>query len=79
MSVAGELRRPVYRSVASQAVDYQRVYDLMQSVRFDPKELMSQHSHYVDVMLQVSEGREEVSRMIIIIIVRIIRICQGEL
>ena len=53
MSTAQELRKPVYRTVAARAVDYDKILGMMASVRWDIRDIMSQHSHYVDVLLQV--------------------------
>lgn len=49
-----ELRRPIYGSVAAQAIDYDKLQQLMSAVKWDVKEIMSQHNVYVDVILQVS-------------------------
>ncbi|XP_022109307.1 syndetin-like [Acanthaster planci] len=52
VSVASELRRPVYRGVASRCIFFERILQLMSTVKWDIKEIMSQHSTYVDILLQ---------------------------
>ena len=54
VTTASELRKPVYRSVAAQSVDYDQMFGLMSAVKWDVHEIMSLHSNYVDVLLQVS-------------------------
>jgi hypothetical protein len=51
--MATELRKPVYRPVARQAVNYEQVLQQMLTVRWDIKEIMSQHNSYVDTLLRV--------------------------
>ena len=53
VSTAPELRKPVYRTVAAMSIDYDSLLQQMAVVKWDIKELMSQHSQYVDVLLQV--------------------------
>ena len=53
VSTASELRKPVYRTVAAMSIDYDSLLQQMAVVKWDIKELMSQHSQYVDVLLQV--------------------------
>jgi hypothetical protein len=52
--MAEEVRKPVYWSVSAQAVNYDLVQGQMNSVRWDIKDIMSQHNVYVDTMLLVS-------------------------
>lgn len=52
VSMANELRRPIYITVAANAIDYEQVLSLMCSVKWDIGELMSQHSSYVDKLLR---------------------------
>ncbi|XP_038044483.1 syndetin-like [Patiria miniata] len=52
VSVASELRRPVYRGVASRCILFERMLQLMCTVKWDIRDIMSQHSTYVDVLLQ---------------------------
>ena len=54
VSTAQELRRPVYRGVAVTSIDYDALLQQMALVKWDVKDIMSQHSAYVDVLLQVS-------------------------
>ena len=49
-----ELRRPVYMVVASKSINTEVILQLMAKVAWDIKEVRSQHSQYVDVMLRVS-------------------------
>ncbi|CAH1237851.1 VPS50 [Branchiostoma lanceolatum] len=52
ISTASELRRPVYRVVAAKSVVYDHILQLMANVKWDIKDIMSQHSPYVDVLLR---------------------------
>lgn len=52
--IAKELRNPVYRSVSAKSIEYEYFCSLMTSVRYDLKEILSQHSSYIDVILKVS-------------------------
>lgn len=52
--MAEEVRKPVYWSVSAQAVNYDQVLGQMASVRWDIKDIMSQHNPYVDNILRVS-------------------------
>ena len=54
MAVAQDLRLPIYTSVACRCLDTEHIISLMSRVQWDIKEVMSQHSHYVDVILQVT-------------------------
>ena len=54
MSTAQELRKPVYRTVAYNAVNFDQLFNLMAAVKWDIKDIMSQNSSYVDVVLRVS-------------------------
>lgn len=53
MSVAQDLRVPVYTSVACRCLDADQIINMMSRVQWDVKEVMSQHSTYVDRLLQV--------------------------
>jgi len=50
--VSEELRRPLFAGVSCKAVDYQSIVDSMDRVNWEVKELMSQHSVYIDVLLR---------------------------
>ncbi|KAL9965975.1 hypothetical protein ACROYT_G023978 [Oculina patagonica] len=52
VSTAQELRRPVYRSVASRVIDYEQTLQLMTGVRWDIRDIMSQHNAYVDILVR---------------------------
>lgn len=54
MSTASELRKPVYWIVAAKAIDYEQMLLLMANVKWDVKEIMSQHNIYVDALLKVN-------------------------
>lgn len=53
VAVTGELCRPVYMHVSAYAVDFKGILSLMAKVNWEVKEVMSQHSHYVDILLRV--------------------------
>uniref|UniRef100_A0A1A7YT23 Coiled-coil domain containing 132 n=2 Tax=Iconisemion striatum TaxID=60296 RepID=A0A1A7YT23_9TELE len=55
VSTAGELRKPIYWIVAAKAIDYEQMLLLMAGVKWDIKEIMSQHNVYVDVLLKEFE------------------------
>ena len=48
------LRRPVYYASALRSVNADAILQLMSKVAWDIKEVRSQHSHYVEVLLKVS-------------------------
>ncbi|XP_041478383.1 syndetin-like [Lytechinus variegatus] len=56
VSVASDLRKPIYRGVASRCMDYDRILQLMMTVKWDIKDIMSQHSPYVDALLHDMSG-----------------------
>lgn len=53
VSTASELRKPIYWIVAAKAIDYEQLLVLMANVKWDVKEIMSQHNVYVDALLKV--------------------------
>jgi len=53
VAVTAELRRPVYMCVSACAVDFRGILSLMAKVNWEVKEVMSQHSQYVDILLRV--------------------------
>jgi hypothetical protein len=53
LSTTSELRRPVYRSVAVRSVNVDSCLAMMMTVKWDVKDIMSQHSTYVDALLKV--------------------------
>ncbi|XP_048195990.1 syndetin isoform X1 [Perognathus longimembris pacificus] len=55
VSTASELRKPIYWIVAGKAIDYEQMLLLMASVKWDVKEIMSQHNIYVDALLKEFE------------------------
>uniref|UniRef100_A0AAY4EIX6 Syndetin n=1 Tax=Denticeps clupeoides TaxID=299321 RepID=A0AAY4EIX6_9TELE len=55
VSTASELRKPIYWIVAAKAIDYEQMLLLMAGVKWDVKEIMSQHNVYVDVLLKEFE------------------------
>uniref|UniRef100_A0A146Z5K6 Coiled-coil domain-containing protein 132 n=1 Tax=Fundulus heteroclitus TaxID=8078 RepID=A0A146Z5K6_FUNHE len=66
VSTASELRKPIYWIVAAKAIDYEQMLLMMAGVKWDIKEIMSQHNIYVDVLLkefeQFNKRLGEVSR-----------------
>lgn len=52
--MAAELRKPVYWSVSSNVINYDIILQHMAAVKWDIKEIMSQHNSYIDVLIQVS-------------------------
>ncbi|XP_014679022.1 PREDICTED: syndetin-like, partial [Priapulus caudatus] len=52
VSTATELRKPVYQIVAVHAVDYEQVHQQIAALKWEIKEIMSQHNTYVDVVLR---------------------------
>ncbi|XP_004602239.1 syndetin [Sorex araneus] len=55
VSTASELRKPIYWIVAGKAIDYEQMLLLMTNVKWDVKEIMSQHNIYVDAFLKEFE------------------------
>ncbi|XP_053570024.1 syndetin [Bombina bombina] len=55
VSTASELRKPIYWIVAAKAIDYEQLLLLMANVKWDVKEIMSQHNIYVDALLKEFE------------------------
>lgn len=53
LSITSELRRPVYRAVAVRSVNVDNCLAMMMAVKWDVKDIMSQHSAYVDALLKV--------------------------
>lgn len=56
--MAEEVRKPVYWRVSAQAMNYEQVQGQMASVRWDIKDIMSQHNPYIDSMLKVNKIKE---------------------
>lgn len=52
VSMAAELRYPIYLAVASCAIDYEQTLNMMINVKWDVTDIMSQHSSYVDSILR---------------------------
>ncbi|XP_022337065.2 syndetin-like isoform X3 [Crassostrea virginica] len=52
VNMAEEVRKPVYWRVSAQAMNYEQVQGQMASVRWDIKDIMSQHNPYIDSMLK---------------------------
>ncbi|XP_030056373.1 syndetin isoform X2 [Microcaecilia unicolor] len=55
VSTASELRKPIYWIVAAKAIDYEQMLLLMANVKWDVKEIMSQHNMYIDALLKEFE------------------------
>lgn len=68
VSTASELRKPIYWIVAGKAIDYEQMLLLMTNVKWDVKEIMSQHNIYVDALLkefeQFNKRLNEVSKRV---------------
>lgn len=54
VEVAIDLRKPVYGRVICKAVDYNQVLSMMAKVNWEVRDIMCEHSKYVDYFLQVS-------------------------
>lgn len=54
--MAIEVRKPVYGCVARQVIDSKHILSLMARVNWEVKDVMCQHSQYVDVLFNVSTG-----------------------
>ena len=50
----GELRYPVYQAVTDRLLNQDHIVALIGAVKWDIKEIMSQHNSYVDIILMVS-------------------------
>ncbi|OXA57412.1 syndetin [Folsomia candida] len=50
--VAVELRKPILAGISCRAVDYPAIVSQMEKVNWEVKDLVSQHSNYVDVLLR---------------------------
>uniref|UniRef100_A0A3Q3GLD3 VPS50 EARP/GARPII complex subunit n=1 Tax=Labrus bergylta TaxID=56723 RepID=A0A3Q3GLD3_9LABR len=55
VSTASELRKPIYWIVAAKAIDYEQMLLMMAGVKWDIREIMSQHNVYVDALLKEFE------------------------
>ncbi|XP_041039660.1 syndetin isoform X1 [Carcharodon carcharias] len=68
VSTASELRKPIYWIVAAKAIDYEQMLHLMANVKWDIKEIMSQHNMYIDALLkefeQFNKKLSEVSKRV---------------
>ncbi|KAL4225130.1 hypothetical protein ACF0H5_015823 [Mactra antiquata] len=56
VNMAVELRKPIYWSVSCNVINYDIVLQHMASVKWDVKEIMSQHNSYVDILMQQFSG-----------------------
>lgn len=52
VTIAAELRKPVYWSVSSRVINYDIILQYMASVKWDVKDIMSQHNSYIDAILK---------------------------
>ncbi|MFH4983574.1 hypothetical protein AB6A40_010283, partial [Gnathostoma spinigerum] len=66
LTAVADVRRLVYGCVASRALNYPRIIALVSSTKWDIADLQSQHSQYVDVILEeidcFAKHLEELSR-----------------
>jgi len=53
VAVAVDLRKPVYGRVICKSIDYNKVLGMMTKVNWEVKDIMCEHSGYVDYFLQV--------------------------
>jgi len=53
VAVAVDLRKPVYGRVICKSIDYNQVLGMMTKVNWEVKDIMCEHSGYVDYFLQV--------------------------
>ncbi len=53
LALPSELRIPVYGAVAARSLNFQQLHQRVSSVNWEISELMSQHSSYVDFLVQV--------------------------
>lgn len=56
INIASELRKPVYWAISVHSIDYSGILNLMANVRWDIKDIMSQHNAYVDDILKKFEN-----------------------
>ena len=54
MTVAIDLRLPIYTSVTCRCLDVSKILSMISQTGWEVKEVMTQHSTYVDVIIQVS-------------------------
>ncbi|RWS09903.1 syndetin-like protein, partial [Dinothrombium tinctorium] len=52
VAIASDLRATVYMYVAVKSIDYEQILSSMSAIRWDVKEIMSQHNPYVDLLLR---------------------------
>ncbi|XP_059150713.1 syndetin-like isoform X2 [Physella acuta] len=52
VNMAGEVRKPVYSVLSRQCISYDHILQQMGTVRWDVKEIMSQHNTYIDTLLK---------------------------
>ena len=50
-----ELRHPVYQAVTDRVLNQDSIVALISAVKWDIKDIMSQHNSYVDMILRVGE------------------------
>lgn len=48
-----ELRYPVYQAVTDKLLNTEHIVSLIGAVKWDIKDIMSQHNNYVDIILTV--------------------------
>lgn len=52
--MAVDVRKPIYGCVARQVIDSKHILSLMARVNWEVKDVVCQHSQYVDVLFNVS-------------------------
>ena len=53
MTVSTDLRLPIYTSVACRCLDVGKILPMMAQTGWEVKEVMTQHSNYVEALVQV--------------------------
>lgn len=69
VSVAPDLRLPVYACISGRALDLRSMLNMMARVNWEIKEVSSQHSPYVDSVLRVSEQVGKIIHNIVLLLV----------
>jgi len=51
VDICTEFRAPIYRTVVEKSIQYDKIRQMMSTVKWDLKEIMSQHSPYIDALV----------------------------
>jgi hypothetical protein len=60
LAITDDLRRPVYMCVAWNVLDLRQLLGHMSKVNWEVRDVMSQHSPYVDIVLRVINNYRQV-------------------